>query len=374
MFTGLATKYRPKKFKQIIGQPDIPVIKAVIGNKDSLPPLLVFCGPSGVGKTTTARIVASALNCKSPVSGEPCGTCGSCQAIRDGSFPNVYELDAASHGTADHLRDIVTKSYLSSISTKLFILDEAQSISSQGWNVLLKVLEEPPPECMFILITSEPRKIPSKIRTRALKFNFKSISPSKLSWYLEQLCAHKNIVISSQDIELITYLSEGSIRDALMMLDQCTASNKSAVELFSDKDLSIDLITSIIHNDYSETLHVINRWWGEVGDAKSMMSQLVNLLEKLVTIKSDGAKPESKGLQFLTDSLGSNKLVNLIVLVSDWFPQTYSKAQIIMLATKMTKEINGHSVVMPLETNAVKNSSEEQAINLDQINDRLNKL
>lgn len=372
MFTGLATKYRPKKFKQVVGQPDIPIIKAVTSDPESLPPLLIFCGPSGVGKTTTARIVSCALNCSAKVDGEPCGACDVCSSILSDSFPNVYELDSASNGTADQLRELVTKAHLSSSSIKLFILDEAQSISAQGWNVLLKVLEEPPPECMFILITSEPRKIPPKIRTRALRFNFKSVSPTKLKWYIDQVCRHGGFDLTSDDLDVITDLSDGSIRDALMMLDQCTSSKTTALEMFSDKNLSVEFFKSVVKNDYTLTLEIVNRWWGEVGDAKSIVSQMSEALEKVVLQKNKVDTNTPYKYQELSDSLSSDKLVDMLMSISDWFTQAYSKAQIVMLATKLYKIIHGEAFNM--QTPQASTGKPKKVSSDVSVNDKLSRL
>ena len=355
MYSSLATKYRPRKFKQVIGQPDVPIIRAVTNDPTALPPLLLLCGPSGIGKTTIARIIAAAVNCVDLDStGEPCGVCDTCVAIRNDTYPNVYEMDAASHGTADHLRDVVVKCHLSSNGVKLFILDEAQSISGQGWNILLKVLEEPPPDCMFILLTSEPKKVPSKIRTRALRFNLRPVTPTKLHRYISQLSKHSNIGVTDDDIDILTNMSEGSVRDALMMLEQCHASGLSAQELFGDRDLSLDYFLSIVNKDYLGALEIVKSWWSEVGDAKTILSQLAISAEKLTLTKNNiecyKGSSDTKKYQTLVDSLSTESIVAILTVISDWFSQSYSKAQIVMLTSKLYRSVNGAPV---LETKTV---------------------
>jgi len=345
VYGSLATKYRPKKFGQIVGQDDVPVIKAVVRDTDNLPPLLLFCGPSGVGKTTAARIVAGYLNCQNPQDGEPCSVCDDCLAVKAGEHVGVYELDSASNGTAEKLRDLVVKSHLSSEGVKTFILDEAQAISGQGWNVLLKVLEEPPPNCIFMLLTSEPRKVPAKIRTRALKFTFKPVKPKLVKWYLGQLCTHAKLTVEPEDLDIITELSEGSIRDALMMLEQSTASGKTAREVFADRDRSLDYMLLLASKDYVGALGVLDDWWDEVGDASTVASQLAVTLEKMAfgKVGSDhyqGAISEPK-YHKLKDGVHLDDLVKLLTALSDWYLQLTSKAQLVMLTTKLYKTLNG---------------------------------
>lgn len=378
MYSSLATKYRPKKFKQIVGQPDVAIIKSVVNDFDCLPPLLLFCGPSGVGKTTIARVIASYLNCSNLDSdGEPCGTCSPCLAIYNNNHPSVYEMDAGSHGSADQLREIVVKCHLSSNGVKVFILDEAQSISGQGWNVLLKVLEEPPPDCLFMLLTSEPRKVPPKIRTRALRFNFKPVAPTKLRWYLGELARHSGTNTTDTDLDIITEMSEGSVRDALMMLDQCSSSGITAQELFAEKDLSLDYLLSILRKDYTGTLAIVENWWGEVGDAKTIVSQLALSLEKLALAKNNleyykGPTTLSKYAE-LIDGLDPEALVSILTTVSDWFTQVYAKAQIVMLTSKLYKVVNGSEVIKPVSTPIFTNPTAPPAVQRSAV-DRLSAL
>lgn len=348
MYSSFPTRYRPKKFAQIVGQDEVPIIKQVVKDTESLPPLLLFCGPSGVGKTTAARVVASYLNCRNASGGEPCAECPDCLSVREGNHIGVYELDAASNGTADKLRDLVVKSHLSSDGVKTFILDEAQAISAQGWNVLLKVLEEPPPNCIFLLLTSEPRKVPSKIRTRALKFVFRPVKPKVVRWYVEQLCKHVKIDISDDDLNIITELSEGSIREALMLLEQSQASDKTARELFCDKDRSLDYLTTLVTGDYTGTMQVVDEWWDEVGDAPAIASQLAMSLEKLsfgkVGVEYYSGQISAGKYAKLNAGLTQDALVKVLGAVSDWYLQLHSKAQLVMLSSKLYRLLNGEQV------------------------------
>lgn len=362
-FNRLSTKYRPKRFGQVVGQPEIPVVKALIEDLDALPPLLLFAGPSGVGKTTAARIVAASINCEERSGVDPCGKCASCQAIQNDSHPDVHEEDAASSGTADALRELANQSYLQSRGTKVFILDEAQSISHQGWNVLLKLFEEPPERCLYILLTSEPRKVPHKIRTRALRFNFKHLPPKLIRKYLETLVEHDDLEATDRDLSIVVDLCDGSLRDALMMLDQVTTSRFTAEEIFGNRDLSRKYLLSLITGKYTEALDTLNTWWDEVGEARTIIDQTTDTLEKLLRYKTSTefyTGDDAGSYMQLGDNTTMPKIAASLSTISDWYPQVFAHAQLVLLTTKLYKDFNG---AMPTEEEKPKEVEQETSEN-----------
>ena len=364
-YMGLTAKYRPKQFRQVVGQPDVAVVKAVFSDPEELPPLLLFCGLSGVGKTSIARIIAATVNCDTLTdAGEPCTRCASCLAIYTNNHPNVEELDAATNGSTEKLRELVLRAHLQSHGVKTFIIDEAQSISAQGWNVLLKVLEEPPPNCLFVLLTSEPRKVPTKIRTRALRFNLKQVSPAVLKTYLTSLVEYAQLTITPDDVDVIVDACEGSVRDALMMVEQVSVSSFTADELFSSRDLSLEYFSKLLVKDYDGLLETINEWWGEVGDAKTILSQMVTTLEKVAHARTKmefyGGATKAAVFSELTGGFTMPSIAICFEVISDWFPQAYSKAQILLLSARLYKLVNGSVAVASNAPVAVTQKSEVQ--------------
>lgn len=348
-YIGLTDTYRPKQFRQVIGQPDAPVVRAIFADLEELPALLLFCGLSGVGKTTVARIIAARVNCESPTpEHEPCTKCASCEAVRSGTHHNVEELDAATNGSAEKLRDLVQRAHLQSSGIKTFIIDEAQSISAQGWNVLLKVLEEPPPNCLFILLTSEPRKVPTKIRTRALRFNLKQVSPAVLKQYIPTLVAHAGVNVTTDDIDVAIDLCGGSVRDALMLLEQVSVSGFTAEQLFGSSDLSLDYFDAITQQEYDQLLTIVDKWWEEVNDAKTILSQMSLTLEKVAHVRTGieifGGVTTAAKFKELSTSITMNKIAVCLESISDWYTQSYSKAQVLLLSARLYKAVNGSAI------------------------------
>lgn len=182
----LALKYRPKRFDEIVGQKPTRAVLAKMIESEALPPSMVFAGVRGTGKTSAARIVARAINCESDDGVEPCGLCGHCVAVENETATYVLEVDAASHGGAEAMRKLVDDAmYSAGADWKVYVLDEAHSVSSQGFQVLLKTLEEPPPRTSFILVTTEPERIPDTIHARSMFFRFAKITNDDIRARLE---------------------------------------------------------------------------------------------------------------------------------------------------------------------------------------------
>ena len=221
---ALYRRYRPETFAEVIGQDHVTEpLRAALGN-NRVNHAYLFSGPRGCGKTTSARILARALNCaKAPVA-DPCGECDSCQELARGGrgSVDVIEIDAASHGGVDDARDLREKAFFSPVRDKfkIYIIDEAHMVSPQGFNALLKLVEEPPPHLRFIFATTEPEKVIPTIRSRTHHYPFRLIPPRLLSTYLSELCEKEGVAIEQAALPLVVRAGAGSARDSLSVLDQ----------------------------------------------------------------------------------------------------------------------------------------------------------
>jgi DNA polymerase-3 subunit gamma/tau len=224
---ALYRRYRPDSFAEVIGQEHVTgPLQHALAN-DRVHHAYLFSGPRGCGKTTSARILARALNCEQGPRPEPCGECQSCRDLARGGpgSLDVIEIDAASHGGVDDTRELREKAFYSPASSryKIYIIDEAHTISDKGFDALLKIVEEPPPHLKFIFATTEPEKVLGTIRSRTHHYPFRLVPPKTLQEHLQHVCDAEGVSVGPGVLPMVVRAATGSVRDALSVLDQLIA-------------------------------------------------------------------------------------------------------------------------------------------------------
>lgn len=239
-YQALYRKWRPMTFDDVVGQNHVSdTLKTGIAT-GRIAHAYLFCGTRGTGKTSTAKIFSRAVNCENPQNGEPCNECATCRGILDGSILDVYEMDAASNRGVENIRDIRDEVIYTpaGCTYKVYIIDEVHMLTAEAFNALLKTLEEPPKHALFILATTEPHKIPATVLSRCQRFDFRRIGAEDISGRLNKIAKTEGIGATPDAIELIAQLGDGSMRDALSLLDQCAA--------FGYEELTTKLVTEIV--------------------------------------------------------------------------------------------------------------------------------
>ncbi len=231
-YQALARKWRPKDFTGLVGQEH--VVRALINSMEQnrLHHAYLFTGTRGVGKTTVARILAKALNCKLGITAQPCGRCEACLSIDQGSFADLIELDAASNTQVDAMRELLDSAQYAPVAAryKIYLIDEVHMLSRSAFNAMLKTLEEPPEHVKFILATTDPQKIPVTVLSRCLQFNLKQIPSSLIVTRLSEILSAEDIVADPAALKLLAKAARGSLRDALSLLDQAIAFSNAVID------------------------------------------------------------------------------------------------------------------------------------------------
>ena len=286
MYQALYRKWRPQTFDQVVGQQHITETLKNQVRTGRLSHAYLFIGTRGTGKTTCARILAKAVNCEHPVDGNPGGVCPACRGISDGSVLDVVELDAASNNGVDNVRALREEAVFTpaSVRKRVYIIDEVHMLSASAFNALLKILEEPPEHLMFILATTELQKVPATILSRCQRHSFRRIDTPDIAEYLEYIAKQENFKLSHEAAELIARLADGGVRDALSLLDQCSASATIDLEaVYSAMGLAgnrrtAQLMSGILDHDTDKTLRDFNSMWMDGKDPATLLTELSGLL------------------------------------------------------------------------------------------------
>lgn len=295
----LARKWRPHTFSDLIGQETISHILSNAISQGKIAHAYLFSGPRGVGKTSSARILARAVNCEKGPIPEPCGLCSSCIEILEGASVDVMEIDGASNNSVNDIRDLRERVRYAPASGryKVYIIDEAHMLSDAAFNALLKTLEEPPPHVIFVLATTAPRKIPATVLSRCQHLPFRRIPIQKIKGRLRTIADAEGVKITDEALEMIAKAAEGSMRDSLTILDQVISfspdiKDSEIKDLLGIPDFNAlyEISLSVIKGDRKRLLEIIQGLTDKGTDLKSFAKDLMNFFRDLLTAKvTDGA-------------------------------------------------------------------------------------
>ena len=330
-YTALYRKFRPQTFKEMVGQEHITktlrnqIISKRVGHA------YLFNGGRGTGKTTSAKVLARAINCLNPQEGEPCNECEICKSAISGSLTDIVEMDAASNNSVEDIRSI--REEVNFLPTKakyrVYIIDEVHMLSQGAFNALLKTLEEPPEHVKFILATTEPQKLPATILSRCQRFDFKRISDEDIIKRLEIVCKESNIEATKQALNIIASLSEGAMRDALSILERCIQDGEKHIDEDKIKELvGIPKITyihaiseAIIGYNIDKAMETVTKVLEEGKDLNNLLWEIIKYIKDLLMIKTNQTltiynENDLENLKKLSETITKERAINLIYQLS----------------------------------------------------------
>ena len=306
----LARKWRPQSFDDLVGQETVARTFKNALSSGKIVHAYLFSGPRGVGKTSTARILAKALNCQQRTDSEPCGVCESCRAITEGASIDVFEIDGASNNSVDSVRELreTVKYAPSGGKYKIYIIDEVHMLSTSAFNALLKTLEEPPPHVVFIFATTEPRKVPVTILSRCQHHSFRRVPRNRIKEQLKKITGSEKINIKEAALDMLAKAADGSMRDALTLLDQAYSFSDEITEEelqvllgLPEAEIISNLTDSILKGNVSVTLSIIKDLTDRGNDLRQILKQLVEHFRDLAVLKV--TRGDKELLEFSEDEM-----------------------------------------------------------------------
>jgi DNA polymerase-3 subunit gamma/tau len=303
--TALYRRYRPENFAELIGQAQVTAPLMAALRADRVNHAYLFSGPRGCGKTTSARILARCLNCAEGPTDTPCGKCDSCvELARDGGGSlDVVEIDAASHNGVDDARELRERAGYAPARDryKIFILDEAHMVTPQGFNALLKIVEEPPAHVKFIFATTEPEKVIATIRSRTHHYPFRLVPPAQMIDYLEEVCTSEKVEIAPGVIPLVVRSGGGSVRDSLSLLDQLIAGSEGRVEYdravallgYTPESLLDEAVDALAIRDSASAFAAVDKVIQSGQDPRQFVEDLLERLRDIILVASVGAEAKA---------------------------------------------------------------------------------
>ena len=330
-YTALYRKFRPTTFADVVGQEHITKTLRNQIIADRVGHAYLFNGGRGTGKTSSAKILARAINCLNPKDGEPCNECEICRGALNGSLTDIVEMDAASNNSVEDIRSI--REEVNFLPTKakyrVYIIDEVHMLSPGAFNALLKTLEEPPEHVKFILATTEPQKLPATILSRCQRFDFKRISNEDIIKRLKVVCNESNIEITDSALNIIAVLSEGAMRDALSILERCIQDGENKIDEDKIKDLVgipkiafVNSITeAIIDYDIDKALKSMDDILNEGKDLNNFLWEIIKYIKDILIYKSSKkadlySEDEIANINAISEKVTNENLVNLIYELS----------------------------------------------------------
>lgn len=356
-YTALYRKFRPTSFSEMVGQEHITrtlrnqIIAGRVGHA------YLFNGGRGTGKTTTAKVLARAINCLNPQNGEPCNECEVCREAMNGSLTDIVEMDAASNNSVEDIRQI--REEVNFLPTKakyrIYIIDEVHMLSTGAFNALLKTLEEPPEHVKFILATTEPQKLPATILSRCQRFDFKQISDEDIIKRLKIVCEEMQIEITNEALRVIAVLAEGGMRDALSILERCLQDGETKIDDDKVKDLVgipklayiNKIVNSILKDDVNEALQTIDEIVNEGKDIQNFLWEIIKYVKDILIYKSSRklsiySESEIANIEKLASEVTKEKLLQMVYTLSNLEnDMKYSSQRLILFEVGIIKLCSG---------------------------------